>query len=65
MFHAEFPKFSIVKGKGVVLFCWISKVLLDLPSEETQPVNKFLQCKYLYLMENKVKYLEAERLIEM
>lgn len=54
-----------MKEKGVMLFCWISKVLLDLPSEETQPVNKFLQFKYLYLMENKVKYLEAEHLLEM
>lgn len=65
MFHAEFPKFSGVKEKGVVLFCWISKVLLDLPSEETQPVNKFVQFKYLYLMENKVKYLEAKHSLEM
>lgn len=26
-----------------VLFCYNSMALLDLPSEETQPVNKFLQ----------------------
>ena len=48
-FMLKFLGFQERKEKDVVLFCCNSMALLDLPSEETQPVNKFLQfyCSYL------------------
>lgn len=42
-FVLKFLGFQERKEKDVVLFCYNSMALLDLPSEETQPVNKFLQ----------------------
>lgn len=42
-FLLEFLCFQERKEKDIVLFCYDSVLLLDLPSEEMQPVNKFLQ----------------------